>query len=81
MKKQSPIALIVLTFVFGSWLLVSCGGSNPSWKETKTANEKELHEGHAEQAHYVCPMDCENGKVYDQPGACPKCKMDLALVE
>ncbi len=26
---------------------------------------------------YICPMDCEQGKTYDQPGQCPVCKMDL----
>ena len=26
---------------------------------------------------YVCPMNCENGKTYDQPGKCPKCEMEL----
>lgn len=26
---------------------------------------------------YVCPMDCEKGKMYGQPGECPVCHMDL----
>ena len=26
-------------------------------------------------------MDCEKGKLYDQPGSCPVCKMDLKAVE
>ena len=26
---------------------------------------------------YKCPMDCEQGKSYDEAGACPVCKMDL----
>ena len=30
---------------------------------------------------YQCPMDCEKGKLYDQPGSCPVCKMDLKAVE
>lgn len=29
---------------------------------------------------YACPMDCENGKVYDEPGRCPVCKMSLEEV-
>lgn len=29
---------------------------------------------------YQCQMDCEKGKLYDQPGACPVCKMDLVAV-
>src|SRR5690606_37303231 len=34
-----------------------------------------------ETAQYVCPMDCENGKVYDKPGRCPVCKMNLQTAE
>lgn len=26
---------------------------------------------------YICPMNCEKGKTYDQPGSCPVCNMDL----
>jgi Cu2+-exporting ATPase len=26
---------------------------------------------------YYCPMKCEGEKVYDEPGSCPKCGMDL----
>ena len=33
----------------------------------------------AQQAAYICPMDCEKGKTYDQPGSCPVCKMDLEV--
>jgi hypothetical protein len=30
---------------------------------------------------YQCPMDCEDGKTYEEPGMCPVCKMDLKLKE
>jgi hypothetical protein len=30
---------------------------------------------------YQCPMDCEKGKTYEEPGKCPVCKMDLKLKE
>lgn len=30
--------------------------------------------------HYACPMKCEGDKVYDSPGTCPVCKMDLVKV-
>ena len=29
------------------------------------------------QGKYYCPMHCEGDKVYDEPGACPICGMDL----
>ncbi len=33
----------------------------------------------AQQVAYICPMDCEKGKTYNQPGTCPVCKMDLEV--
>ena len=32
------------------------------------------------EAAYACPMDCEKGKTYSEPGQCPVCEMDLQLV-
>ncbi|MFA5575045.1 MAG: heavy metal-binding domain-containing protein [Brumimicrobium sp.] len=34
----------------------------------------------ASTVQYACPMDCEDGKVYDEAGTCPVCKMDLVDV-
>ena len=31
----------------------------------------------AKNVKYQCPMDCEKGKMYGQPGKCPVCHMDL----
>ncbi len=30
---------------------------------------------------YQCPMDCEEGKTYEEEGKCPVCGMDLKKVE
>lgn len=30
---------------------------------------------------YACPMDCEKGKMYEQPGECPVCHMKLVQKE
>ena len=30
---------------------------------------------------YVCPMDCEKGKMYSQVGECPVCHMALKRQE
>lgn len=30
---------------------------------------------------YYCPMFCEGDKVYDEPGSCPVCGMDLVTIE
>lgn len=32
------------------------------------------------QGKYYCPMHCEGDKVYDNPGACPVCGMDLVRI-
>ena len=37
----------------------------------------EVQEQTAERTVYHCPMDCEDGKTYDEPGQCPVCEMDL----
>jgi transcription initiation factor IIE alpha subunit len=45
---------------------------------TKTTETTETTtKGDDEKVAYACPMDCEKGKTYDQPGKCPKCEMDL----
>ena len=36
---------------------------------------------HHEHAHYQCPMDCEDGKTYEEAGKCPVCEMDMEEVE
>ncbi|MEO8253088.1 MAG: heavy metal translocating P-type ATPase [Flavobacterium sp.] len=30
---------------------------------------------------YYCPMFCEGDKIYDEPGSCPVCGMDLVTIE
>lgn len=56
-------------------------------KETKKEGVKtEIHEGHDHDKDdmtsndvYQCPMDCEEGKTYDEEGSCPVCNMDLKV--
>jgi Cu+-exporting ATPase len=36
---------------------------------------------HVAGATYYCPMHCEGEKVYDKPGSCPICGMDLVATE
>lgn len=70
MKKQiTSVALILTTIMF----IASCGSNNSENKTEKT--EK------TESAMYQCPMKCEGEKMYDKPGQCPVCNMDLEKVE
>ncbi len=36
--------------------------------------------GHSKGATYYCPMHCEGDKLYDKPGSCPVCGMNLEKV-
>ncbi|WP_052188101.1 heavy metal-binding domain-containing protein [Cellulophaga sp. Hel_I_12] len=62
---------IITLFVFSILFMTSC-------KEAKTESTKEENQETA--MVYQCPMDCELGKTYDEPGTCPVCKMDLKAV-
>lgn len=79
MKKS----IIVFTLIFGlSMVLLSCKNNNKQTTETKM-NETHSSENRDIAMHdvYQCPMDCEKGKTYDEPGSCPVCKMDLQKVK
>lgn len=66
--------VLLLTLFFGlSLLTFSCKDKE------KQVSETEMHEAHHDK--YKCPMDCEDGKTYDEPGKCPVCKMDLQKVK
>ena len=77
--KASAMALVVGAFI-------GCGGNHSDGEhrhsETESQQMQQDTTGHHEHEHalYQCPMDCENGKMYDEPGKCPVCKMDLEEV-
>lgn len=56
--------------VAGIGLFASCsGGAKKDAAEQKVAKEQ-----------YKCPMNCTE-EVFDQPGKCPVCGMDLEKME
>lgn len=77
MKKS---ILLLTLFLSMTVMLTSC-------KDSKKEAQSEQTENGVEKADlalndvYQCPMDCENGKTYDQEGTCPVCKMNLQKVE
>ncbi|TJY37023.1 heavy metal-binding domain-containing protein [Pontimicrobium aquaticum] len=81
MKK---VILVLALMLSASTVLVSCKGEKKEHNE-----ETEMQEDHAadkadmamNDSVYQCPMDCEDGKTYDEEGKCPVCKMDLKKVE
>lgn len=58
----------IFLFVFSLVLLTSC--------KDKKNNETQL----LSAIEYKCPMDCEDGKTYNEEGSCPVCKMDLKAI-
>lgn len=73
MKPSILITFFVL--VFG---LIGC--AKPEAETAKTpAHHSDGHVHDATHAHYTCPMHPE--VVSEKPGICPKCKMDLELVD
>jgi len=81
MKK----VLIVLALMLStSVILVSCKEDKKDSKE-ETEMQQDSAADKADMAMndsvYQCPMDCEDGKTYDEEGKCPVCKMNLKEVE
>lgn len=76
MKKIHILPILVLT------ILASCNNAakQPAGTETQTTTTDTSNVTPAKAEVYQCPMDCEKGKTYSQPGTCPVCGMDLKKV-
>lgn len=61
----TSLALVMSLAVFSA-----CGNDHSKHNQTAAPGSK-----------YICPMNCEKGKTYDQPGTCPVCHMDLEPVK
>ncbi len=57
--------------------LVEDGGHYHIRKPDQEAPQKEEIPEEAKTGKYYCPMRCEGDKMYDEPGDCPVCGMDL----
>jgi len=91
MKKQ--FLNIVGAIAIGSFLLVSCSDATDAVEgaagdaveqiDEEVADHADMADGHGHEhaAMYNCPMNCEDGKTYDEPGTCPVCDMDLVEME
>jgi hypothetical protein len=81
MKKSIFVFAAIFSFTV---LFTACKETKK--EEVKEDVKMESHEGHdhdseemASKDVYQCPMDCEEGKVYENEGTCPVCKMDLKM--
>ncbi|MCA0931858.1 hypothetical protein LCM02_05305 [Lutimonas saemankumensis] len=69
--KVNRLLTNLFILIFSLFLFSSCADKKT---EQKTESVKETVSA---ESSYQCPMDCENGKTYDESGSCPVCKMDL----
>jgi len=65
-------------YCFGFVLMFAIGALSAGCCNAENGTEQQ--DSH-EHGTFICPMDCEAGKTYEEAGACPVCKMGLAEVE
>ncbi|MEO7046097.1 MAG: heavy metal-binding domain-containing protein, partial [Ferruginibacter sp.] len=49
-------------------------------KENKSSDDRVHNTSNKSSGKYYCPMHCEGNKIYDKPGDCPVCGMNLEKV-
>lgn len=64
----SILVLVTISFV-------SCGEKKPA--QDSSSSVKDTTTTEVVHEDYICPVDCEKGKLYHEMGKCPVCKMDL----
>ena len=67
--------LIIPLCISAMFMAAACSNSTSTDKKVDQSTGDST-----KNAVYQCPMDCEKGKTYDQPGKCPVCEMDLEKV-
>ena len=74
MKSILKTALIVLG-ISATMFFSSCGNGQEATdvQQHEHSDTTSHNDGHV----YLCPMNCEDGKTYSEPGKCPKCGMGL----
>ncbi|MBA3970579.1 MAG: hypothetical protein H0X46_00215 [Bacteroidetes bacterium] len=73
---KSILKLAAITMSMSAALFVaSCG--NEAKHEENGDHEHADSTAHSGAHTYMCPMNCEDGKTYTEPGKCPKCGMNL----
>ena len=69
-------AAVVVLLIAGLVLAMSVVAFN-ACKHDHSKQNTQTTEAAAPGTKYICPMNCEKGKTYDQPGTCPVCNMNL----
>ena len=69
MKKT----ILMFAFAVATLSMTACKSDAKTETTTETTTEMTT----TKEVAYACPMDCEKGKTYTEPGKCPVCEMDL----
>lgn len=78
MNSKWRITLISSFFLFGSLFFTACGGGE---EQSKKEEDKKEEKESKELTGFICPMQCEGEKTYDEQRDCPECGMELKPVE
>ena len=65
---------LITAFALATLSFTSCKSEVKTETTTEATTETTVE---TSEVTYACPMDCEKGKMYDAPGKCPVCEMDL----
>lgn len=79
MKFKFTLPVLFLAIVFLTFSCKQEKKTAPDAPDTEIQTEQTKGELRAEVLHQ-CPMDCEDGKTYEEAGSCPVCGMDLKPV-
>jgi len=69
MKKLLRVGMIILIILIAAYSLYQF-----TRNKTEAVADTHIHS-------YGCPMQCEGEKVYERPGSCPVCNMDLVKLD
>ncbi|MBI1287578.1 MAG: hypothetical protein GC178_08350 [Flavobacteriales bacterium] len=76
---MKTVKVVVMSLTIGAF--IGCGGGHHDGEHHHEMNSDTTNQVQHAEAKYQCPMDCEDGKTYEQPGKCPVCEMELTKVE
>lgn len=81
MTKNRKITLISGLFLFGSLSFTACSGGGEGSNSSEEKTEKTEKSESKELSGFICPMECEGEKTYDEKRDCPECGMELKPVD
>jgi hypothetical protein len=70
------IKILAATLLIASGMFFASCGNNTSESKNETSTTEQ-----ATNVKYHCPMRCEGDKMYDKPGQCPVCNMNLEKMD